>query len=151
MSKIKIGDIFEIDTPKGKGYLHYIHRDSNTGELIRVLQGLYSVTPTNLDKLATSTERYMISFPLSAAVRNKIVVLVGHYPASNFCKPKMMRTQHNIRGEFLGWHLVNTDTWQREFVKTLSPSQKKFSPWGVWNPQLLIENLSNDWSLENWG
>ena len=62
-----------------------------------------------------------------------------------------MRTEHNIRGEFLGWHIVDTETWQRQLVKTLSPEQKKLSPWGIWNDTLLIENLVNDWSLEKWG
>ena len=151
MARIKIGDIFEINTPEGKSYLHYVHKDNATGELIRVLQGLYSERPANFDKLAASEERYIISFPLSAATKQKIVEPVGYYPASNFNKPKLMRTEHNIRGEFLGWHLVDTETWHRQLVKTLSPEQKKLSPWGIWNDTLLIENLVNDWSLENWG
>lgn len=151
MARIKLGDIFEISTPKGKAYLHYIHKDSVTGELIRVLKGFYSERPANLDKLAASEERYIISFPLSAATKQKIVEVVGNYSTSNFSKPKLMRTEHNIRGEFLGWHIVDTETWQRQLVKTLSSEQKKLSPWGLWNDTLLIENLANDWSLEKWG
>lgn len=151
MARIKIGDIFEIATPRGKAYLHYVHQDSVTGELIRVLQGLYSERPSNLDKLAASKERYMISFPLKLATKQKLVELVGNYPLLNFSKPELMRTEHIIRGEFLGWHLVDTETWQRQLVKTLSSEQKKLSPWGIWNVTLLIENLVNDWSLEKWG
>lgn len=151
MARIKVGDIFELNTPKGKAYLHYVHKDSVTGELIRVLQGLYSERPANLDKLAASEERYIISFPLTAATKQNIVERVGNYSTSNFSKPKLMRTEHNIRGEFLGWHLVDTETWQRQLVKTLSPEQKKLSPWGLWNDTLLIENLVSDWSLEKWG
>ena len=42
MPKIKIGDIFEINTPNGKAYLHYIHEDPKIKrQLIRVFQGLY--------------------------------------------------------------------------------------------------------------
>ncbi len=147
---MKLGDIFEIDTPKGKAYLHYIHKDSVTGELIRVLQGLYPERPANFDKLAASEERYIVSFPLSAAAKKKIVKSVSYYPVSKFRKPKLMRTEHNIRGEFLGWHLVDTETWHRQLIKTLSPEQKKLSPWGVWNDTLLIERLTNGWDLENW-
>lgn len=151
MAKIKIGDVFEINTPKGKAYLHYIHKDSVTGELIRVLQGLYSERPANIDQLAGLAERYIISFPLSVAAKQNIVEFVGHYSASGFSKPKLMRTKHNVRGEFLGWHLVDTETWHRQLVKTLTPEQKKLSPWGIWNDTLLIENLVNNWSLEKWG
>lgn len=150
MARIKVGDIFEITTPEGKAYLHYIHKDSVTGELVRVLQDLYSERPKDLNEIVTLKERYMVSFPLSAAARKKIVEPVGHYSASNFSKPKFMRTEHRIRGEFLGWHLIDTETWHRQLVKTLSPEQKKLSPWGIWNDTLLIENLVNNWNLESW-
>jgi hypothetical protein len=53
MEKIKIGDLFEIITPRGRAYLHYFYSDI-------------------------------------------------------------------IRGEFLGWHLVDTETWERTLVKSLS-------------------------------
>lgn len=151
MGKIKLGDIFEINTPKGKAYLHYIYKDNTIGELIRVLPGLHAERPASIDKLAGSAERYMIFFPLSAASKRKIVERVGYYPAEGFSKPKYMRTEHNVRGEFLGWHIVDTDTWHRQLVKELTPEQKQLSSWGTWNDTLLIRNLVNDWSLEKWG
>lgn len=150
MGRIKVGDIFEINTPKGKAYLHYIYKDKTIGDLIRVLPGLYSERPAGFDKLAASKERYIIFFPLSAAYKQKIVEQVSHYPVDNFEKPKYMRNDHIIRGEFLGWHIIDTETWQRQLVKTLTPEQKKLSPWEVWNDTLLIENLLNDWSLDKW-
>jgi hypothetical protein len=61
-----------------------------------------------------------------------------------------MRIEHMVRGEFLGWHIVNTATWHNTLVKNLSSEEKKLSPWGIWNDTLLIERLTNDWSLENW-
>lgn len=150
MGRIKLGDIFEINTTKGKAYLHYIYKDKTVGDLIRVLPGLYSDRPDNLLKLAGSKETFMVFFPLSAAYKQKIVEQVGHYPTDSFKKPKHMRIEHIIRGEFLGWHIVDTETWQRQLAKTLTPEQKKLSPWGIWNATLLIENLTNDWTLEKW-
>ncbi len=61
-----------------------------------------------------------------------------------------MRTEHNVKGEFLGWHIIDTHTWQRQLVKNLTPEHKQLSPWGIWNDTLLIENLVNDWDLEKW-
>lgn len=150
MAKTKIGDIFELCTSKGKAYLHYIHKNEITGELLRVLPGLYLERPANFDELAASKERYYISFPLSAAKKQKIVEKVGYYSASCFSKPKYMRTEHYIRGEFLGWYIVNTETWERQLVKILSPEQRKLSPWGIWNDTLLIEKLLIDWKLDDW-
>lgn len=151
MRKIKLGDIFEINTPKGKAYLHYIYKDKITGDLIRVLPDIYAERPASFDELASSKERFMVFFPLSAAMKLKIVIQVGHYSTDNFGRPRYMRAEHIIRGEFLGWHIIDTETWQRQLVKTLTPEQKKLSPWGIWNDTLLIENLMNDWNLENWG
>ncbi|HBX87942.1 MAG TPA: hypothetical protein DEG09_04910 [Marinilabiliaceae bacterium] len=128
MGRIKVGDIFEINTPKGKAYLHYVYKDKTTGDLIRVLPGLYSDRPASFDKLAGSKESFMVFFPLSAAYKQKIVEHVGHYPADSFEKPKYMRTEHIVRGEFLGWHIIDTETWKRQLVKTLTPEQKKLSP-----------------------
>lgn len=151
MGKIKIGDIFEIETPKGKAYLHYVFKDSVTGELVRVLQGLYHTRPANLNEVVILKERYFISFPLLAATKQKIVEHVGFSSVSDLSKPKYMRTEHNIRGEFLGWHIVDTKTWQRQLVKILTPKQKELSPWGIWNDTLLIERLVDNWSLDDWG
>lgn len=150
MKRIKLGDIFEINTPKGKAYLHFIYKDSVLGELIRVLPGLYSDRPVNLGDLAKLNECYMVSFPLAAAVKKTIVIPVGFYPASDFSKPRFMREEHIVRDEFLGWFIVDTDTWKRQLVKNLTPEQKKYSPWGIWNDTLLVESLVNDWKLEEW-
>lgn len=150
MKKIKIGDVFEISTPKGYAYLHYIKKDKTIGELVRVLPGLYSEEPTDIKKTVGSDELFYIFFPLSFAYKKGIVRLVNNCEASNYDVPKYMRTEHNVRGEFLGWHIVNTQTWERTLVKTLNAEQIKFSPWGVWNDTLLIERLTNNWSLEEW-
>lgn len=131
--------------------MHYIYKDPVLGELIRVLPGLYSDESVNLNDLAALNERYVVSFPLAAAVRKKIVIQVGFCPSSDFNKPRFMREEHIIKNEFLGWFIVDTDTWKRKLVKSLTSKQKKFSPWGIWNDTLLVENLVDDWKLEEWG
>jgi hypothetical protein len=151
MDNIKIGDIFEINTSKGKAYLHYVYKDPTIGELVRVLPGLYAKKPDDMDKLAVSEERYLIFFPLLAAFNREIVDYAGHYDLKDFTKPEYMRTGHMVRGAFLGWYIVNTSNWHRQLVKELTPEQKKLSPWGVWNDTLLIERLEQGWVLNEWG
>ena len=151
MTKIKLGDIFEIATTKGKAYLHYIYNDKTVGDLVRVLPGLYAERPMAIEKLANEKERFVVFFPVSTAYKKKMVHYVGTSDDAVFTKPRFMRTQHSIRGEFLGWHIINTETWHRELVKNLSTDQKQLSPWGIWNTNLLAEDLSKGWSLENWG
>jgi hypothetical protein len=150
MAKIKIGDIFEINTPAGNAYLHYVYNDKQIGDLIKVLPGIYSERPDNLAQLAASKEKYIVFFPLSAAFRNKIVENVGHLSLKDFVKPHYMRSKHIVRGEFLGWHIIDTNTMHRQLIKDLTNEQKKLSPWGIWNDTLLIERLTDGWSLEVW-
>ena len=150
MKKIKLGDVFDIETPKGKAYLHYIFEDKTIGSLIRILPGLYSEKPDNFQVLLTSKESFMVFFPLPFAYRKNIVSLVGFADNSNFGKPKYMKTEHSIRKEFIGWHIIDTETWKRVLVKNLTDEQKELSPFEIWNDTLLIENLVNGWNLENW-
>ena len=150
MKKLKLGDIFEIKTPIGSAYLHYIYKDETIGDLIRVLPGLFTERPDDFDAIASAKERYMIFFPLSAANNRKLVERVGFYPADEFEMPKYMRTKHIIGKEFIGWHIVQTDTMKRQLLQTLTPEQKQLSPWPTWNDTLLIERLVNHWSLEKW-
>jgi hypothetical protein len=150
MARIKIGDIFEIGTPKGKAYLHYVYKDKLIGDLIRVLPGLYPKRPDNFRELAESKERYMIFFPLSAAYNKKSIEYVAHLDSTDFTKPDYMRDKHIVRGEFIGWHIVDTNTMSRQLVKNLTSQQKELSPWGIWNDTLLIERLAEGWTLEEW-
>lgn len=147
---MKLGGIFEIKTAKGNAYLHYIYKHKTLGTLIRVLPGLYAERPSNFDEIAKEQERYMIFFPLGAASRRKIVEKAGHYSAEGFGMPKYMRDPHNIGKEFLGWHIVDTKTWKRELVRTLTPEQKQLSDWASWNDTLLRERLEQGWVLEEW-
>ncbi|TCI94781.1 hypothetical protein [Tenacibaculum sp. M341] len=150
MRRVKLGDVFEIKTSKGSAYIHYVYKDNHLGQLIRVLPDLYSYLPDDLDKLVSGSHRFVVFFPLSAANKKQQVKFVGNHLLDNYEKPKQMRTEHYIAGEFLGWDIIDTDTWKRKFVKKLSNKQRKLSPWGIWNDTLLVERLEEGWSLDNW-
>jgi hypothetical protein len=150
MKKIKLGDVFEFETGLGKVYLHYVFQDQNIGELVRVLEGFYDETPPDIDALVKTPERFFIFFPLAAAQRKKIVTKVGDTELVEGICPKFMLDPHIIQDEFLGWHIVDTSTWQRRLVKELSEEEKRLSPWGVWNDTLLREQLEVGWNLEKW-
>lgn len=68
----------------------------------------------------------------------------------HFVLPSKFRTEYKIKGEFICWHIVDYATWNREQVKELNEEQMAFSPWGTWNDALLVERISEGWSLSNW-
>lgn len=147
LKRIKIGDVFEINTPKGNAYVQYIYNNTDVGELIRVLQGVYSNQPSDLSTIVNEKELYLVHFPLKPAVKQGIVKQVGNFDLpKNFELPKKMRAEH-IDGN---WHIVDYETWQRQTVKLLSDEQKKLSPWEIWNDTLLIERISEGWTLDKW-
>lgn len=151
MARVKLGNVFELKTSKGYAYLHFVYKDNQLGQLVRVLSGLYNQRPSSFCDLVLQNHQFVVFFPVSAAKKKELIEFVDDCPMDNFKKPKEMRTEHHIGGEFLGWDIVNTDTWKRKFTKKLSSRQRKLSPWGIWNDTLLIERLEKGWSLETWG
>ncbi len=150
MARSKLGNVFEIDTKKGGALLQYIHFSEDIGEMTRVFFYTKPQNSNDLSNLSSLKEDFFLFFPLSAAFRKGIVRKVGHAPVPASGKPKYMRTKHAVRGEFLGWHIVDVDTWKRRLVKDLSDEEKQLSPWGIWNDTLLIERLEAGWTLDNW-
>ena len=150
MARINPGEIFEIKTSKGLAYLHYFHLDSNKISWLRVLPGLYTERPDNLEELAATKEKYIVQFMIGIAYHRKYVEKVGFYPVDSFEKPLLMRSPEWRKGEFLGWYIINTDTLYRNLFKELTSEQKQLSDWGIWSYPLLLDRLENNLSLESW-
>lgn len=150
MKKVDIGDIFEIETKKGKGYFQCVKLDKIRCDTVMVFNKLFKERP--LIELVTSVEdRYFIGFPLGAAFNRKLVEKVGHASLpNNFQLPTQAREEYIIRGELLGWHIIDIKTLKRELVKKLSPEQMKLSPLSIWNDTMLKETLESGWSLKDW-
>jgi hypothetical protein len=152
MVRLKIGDVFEIVTPIGKAYIQYVLNNETIGELIRVIPGVYDNQPINLAEIVDKKEEYFVHFPIKAANKQKIIELIGNFELPyELDIPKQFRTLKKDRdGNLIGWQIVDYDTWQRETVNKLSDQQQKLSPWGTWNDTLLIERISQGWSLDKW-
>ncbi|MFJ8234182.1 hypothetical protein ACIQ34_00395 [Ureibacillus sp. NPDC094379] len=152
MGRLRIGDVFEIETSRGKGLFQYVHKDERIGSLIRILPNLYKGEFVIKDELIEEKELYLIHFPLGAALWRKIVKKIGNYPIpQHFILPSKFRTEHIIGDEFNCWHIVDYGTWKIESIKELNDEQKQLSPWGIWNDTLLKERLAEGWTLDNWG
>ncbi|MFM1652568.1 hypothetical protein ACI7RC_10780 [Brevibacillus sp. B_LB10_24] len=151
MKSPKVGDVFEIATTKGKAFFQYVLNKPDTGQLIRILPGLYNDT-NNLEELVKGNELFFVYFPLKAAYKQGILKHLGNYDVpKSFKPPRYMRSKSVDKdGNLIKWHIVDTETWHREPVSELSNDQKKLSPWGIWNDSLLIERLSNGWNLDKW-
>ncbi|CAM4240873.1 hypothetical protein [Flavobacterium terrigena] len=147
---MKIGDVFKIKTNIGFGYLQYVETDDLGIDFVRVLEPISAngeITQAGVDQ----TERWNIGFPLKTAARRKIVEMVGNFEIpKSFVNSEFARSEHNIRGEFLGWHIVHKSTLKRELKSDLDEKNLKLSPHGIMNDTLIVERLEQNWRLENW-
>lgn len=146
--KITKGDTFEIKTKTKTALIQFIEKDVH-GELTKV----FIISNDKLDniEILKNKEDMFLYFMLSLSNKHNLVKYIGNYEVSKYSKPQFMRTIHRIRGEFLGWHIVNLDSLKRELHLTLNDEQLNFSPYGVANPNLLIEWIENDYNLKIWG
>lgn len=148
--KLEKGDIFSIKTSKGFVFLQYIETDDLGIEFVRVL------SPIKLDENIIQNEvelkeRWSIGFPLKAAVRKKNVSKIGGFKIpTNYLIDEYTRSEHNVRGDHLGWHIVNRKSLKRELKSRLDKEDFKLNPHGSWNDTQIIEYLEKDWKLEEW-
>ncbi len=148
--KIKEGDVFSIKTKIGYGFIQFI-AISNLGiELVRVLE---QVKPTDeiTQEEINIKERYSVQFAAVAALKKKLIEKVSEFKIlADYQIPIKARSKHNVRGEFLGWHIVDQKTLKHELKHDLSQDEILLSPHGIPNDTILIEWLESDWRLENW-
>lgn len=151
MGKLKIGDIFSIQTSKGNGYFQYVFNNKDIGELIRVFNNTLN-EKLDIKKMVNSQNYYFIHFPLKAAYKQNIVKLIGNHDVPSSVKlPQKMRSKKvDNYGQFICWQIVDYNTWQNENKKELSSEEKKLSPWGIWNDTLLIERIEEEWDPTKW-
>ncbi|MBK8519554.1 MAG: hypothetical protein WAT20_02385 [Ferruginibacter sp.] len=148
--KIEIGEVFAIKTKIGFGFIQYVGVGNLGIEIIRVLE---TIKETNeISQLEVNIpERFTVQFVVKAALRKKILIKTGLFKVPDFYQiPNKARTKHIIRGEFLGWHIVDQLTLKIELKKVLSKDDLLLSPHGIPNDTLLIEYLENDLRLDKW-
>jgi hypothetical protein len=148
--KINQGDVFAIKTHQGFGFIQFIQVWVHGVELVRVLEPIKEsamVFQTEVD----ISERFSIQFLVKVAYKRKLIEKVGQFTIpKHYSIPTKARTQHIVRGEFLGWHIVDVQTLKRELKKELSKEDLALSPHGIFNDTLLIEYLEKNWRIEHW-
>lgn len=147
---IKEGEVFSIKTKVGYGFIQYINTGDLGIELIRVLEPIKDINQIFQDEVNLQ-ERYSVHIVVKAALRKKLIERIGLFTIpSHYNIPIKARTKHNVREEFLGWHIVDQKTLKRELKQKLSCEDLLLSPHGHPNDTLLIEWLETNWRLENW-
>lgn len=147
--KIKIGDLAEISTARGKAYALFTHKETQWGALLRVYSGVHPDRPDDLSSLLSSPVQFVVFFPLQAAVNRGLVDIVG-----NFEVPKELEKAPRFRsagavdrdGRVLDWYVEGAFGKQR--VTKLTDKQKKLPIRQVVNDTALIEMIEGGWAAD---
>jgi len=149
MTRIKLGDLIEIPTPKGLAYAQYINKHPRYGALLRVFSGTYGQRPSDFATVLARDVQFMCFFPLQAALNEGIVTMVDHAPvpaeASDF---PIFRAGviDPATGKVTIWWLWDGEKEWR--IGQLTPEQRRLPIRGVWNDTMLIERIVSGWRPE---
>lgn len=157
--KARIGDIVEVRTPAGLGYVQYTHEaNPRLGELVRVLPGLYEIRPTDFSALAGQRELYFIFYFMNYALRTGWAEVVSNQPVPQWAKdPPIMRhaAAHDGFGRVIRWRLINAaspltpeELIQTPFLTELTPEQKRLSIHVIWPHKAMVKELARGWTPE---
>ena len=154
--KAIIGDIVEISTPAGLGYVQYTRDAGTNGELVRVLPGLYANRPLDLATLAQQKELYFVFYFMNYALREGEAVVVSNQPVPEWAKtPPMMRhaAAFDNFGRVIRWRIVSAASrlTPQELILTpllteLTQEQKKLSIREIWPHAAMVRELSRGWT-----
>jgi hypothetical protein len=156
--KATIGDIVEINTPAGLGYLQYTHDAGTNGELVRVLPGLYSNRPSDFATLAQQRELYFVFYIMNYALRTGQATIVSSQPVPEWAKAHpMMRhaAAFDDSRRVIRWRIVSaaSQLTPQELIRApllteLTPEQKKLSIREIWPHAAMVRELARGWTPE---
>jgi hypothetical protein len=139
----KIGDILEIATPAGLGYVQYTHNNAMMGALVRVLPGLYTARPDDLASLAARSERFFVFIAVGLLTHRGVVPIIGNVPVPAHAVPFPM---FKMGGPHDWWLWNGEREWR---VGELRPEQRTFSPRAVWGLALLASRMAHGWAPDD--
>jgi hypothetical protein len=147
----KIGDLIEVETSKGLGYLQYTHHtdDAFNQYLLRAIEGLYPERPKDLDALAGNPHIFQTFTALGSALQGRMMRIVHNAPVPEFAArfPLFKAAGAiDLQGRVLNWWLwdgtcsIFIGDLPREFHRLPVRSFVSFS--------VLVDMLEEQWRPE---
>jgi Regulator of ribonuclease activity B len=156
--KARIGDIVEISTPGGLGYVQYTHDAGTNGELVRVLPGLYTNRPSDFAALARQKELYFVFYIMDYALRAGQAKVVSNQSVPEWARAHPMMRHAAAFDDFrrvIRWRIVSaaSQLTPEELIRTpllteLTPEQEKLSIREIWPHAVMVKELARGWTPE---
>lgn len=143
----KLGDVFEIRTDKGLAYIQYTHDHKDFGALVRVLPGLFSRRPDNVNALVFGPTRFVVFYPIVDAAKRSLAQLIGSFPIPDHADafPLMKWVKPKLDGS-LEWSVWNGRTHIRDGIRSLSEEEMELPEVTIFDHDYLLQRLVSNWS-----
>lgn len=148
-SRLRVGDVLEIPTPRGLAYAQYTHRNSQYGALIRVLPGFHRDRPPDFSSLAAQESAFVVFYPVGAALAQKVATLVANAPV-----PAQARDFPLFRAGIKDPIAKRVETWwlwdghKSWPVGSLTKDQRKLPIRMLVNHTGLVHLIATEWTPE---
>ena len=151
MKRIKIGDLFEIQTAKGLVYGQFTHKNLEFGALFRIFSGFYPARPIDLTKVGLQPVQFSVFFPIQSAVNAGLIVYCGHLEVTpeNAIFPIFRSTSRDKEGK------RGSDNWwiwdgiQSTYLgRSMTEEEKKYPTRSIISHPLLVERAENQYKAE---
>ncbi len=150
MASVKIGDIVEIRSTRGFSYAQYTHRHKQYGALLNVFDKTFEKRPDDIAAVAELSSRFLLFFPLGAAIAKGNFKIVGNVQVPNnstdFPIFRAGVVDPQIGKVAVWWLWDGEKEWR---VGSLDAKQRKFPIRSVWNDTMLIERIDTGWTAES--
>lgn len=145
--RLRLGDVFQLETERGSAYLQYTHETASDGSLVRVLPGLYAAPPNDLMPIIEAAELFYVFLPVRAALSEGLITYVGHYPLPERARafPTFRQVELRTSEGPVKWSLWDGERtiWMGE---DLPEEYVSLSIREVVMPDLLAQRLADGWT-----
>ena len=141
--RARAGDVVMLRAPGGVGYLQYIARHPVYGDAVLVALGLRETELPIVDEIFAGG--YVTFYPLTVAVSQGLVEVVGHLPPPGF--PRRFRHAGvRIGRRVETWIVEDMEGSTPDIVKRkLSEEELRLPIVSTWNHELLIQRIAEGW------
>jgi hypothetical protein len=147
--RVRVGDVLEIETPKGFAYAQFTHKHDQFGALIRVLPGVYGSRPASLEEIVNGPSAFVVFYPVGAAVSRQVARVVDNMPipehAREFPLFRCGTPDLTTKKVKTWWFWDGIESWP---VGELTADQRKMPVRMLVNHTALVELITSAWAPE---
>lgn len=139
--RVRPGDVLELQAADRFAYLHYIGKHPEYGDAVLVSPRLHDrKTPVKGDVFSSA---YVTFYPVTAAVAQELVEVVGHLQPPNL--PGRFRRPGAISGRRIKTWIIEGETGEQVKSK-LSEKELQLPIASIWNHEYLVQRILEGWN-----